>query len=554
MSPIARVLLAAFSLAGAGLACEVSATPKTVCTITVNSPDEKETLKRTLPEGDYRFVELVERGRADWLASACRSGVRCDVLLISGHFDGGTEFYTDRLEQRESLPVSDMRRAACSESCPGVFSQLREVYLFGCNTLNADGLTGAAGEIARSLVRGGAAPADAERIARALNDRHRESNRDRMRQIFKDVPIIYGFSSKAPLGPFAAATLDRYLQASPQREFGNGQASAKLLGLFAPASMTVVAGLTDADADADFRRDVCRLSDDRLSAAQKLGFVHEVLQRDPAEVRMLFDHVEAYARSLTEDDRQSAAARRVREAIVDDRAARERYLAFVRNDDEPLVRSRMLALARELGWLTPAELAAEYRRLLGDRLRGTAMGPADVDLACSLNRNHELGLEPLASPDSPGRVDRVARAGILACLDSAEAHGDVLRALTSAREADVEIARVYLRHRPIVAADDLRRMTATIARMKAADAQARALEAVAAWGLSDPASLEELARLFPKAGSISVQRAIATVLIRGDYRAIAKPELVHALRTQRLRSPDGEDVIDVLIRRLQMSL
>src|SRR5512141_331595 len=292
MPPSTAMVLAVCALAGAALAPAALGAPKTVCTITVNSPDEKETLKRRLPEGDYRFVELVERGRADWLASACRSGVRCDALVISGHFDGGTEFYTDRLEQRESLPVDEMRRAACSDTCPGVFSQVREVYLFGCNTLNADALTGAAGEIARGLVRGGASPADAERVARALNDRHRESNRDRMRQIFKDVPVIYGFSSKAPLGPSAAATLDRWLQTSSAQEIGSGQPSAKLLGLFAPVSMTAVSGLNDGDPDAAFRRDVCRLADARLSAADKLGFVHEVLRRDPAEVRMLFDHVE----------------------------------------------------------------------------------------------------------------------------------------------------------------------------------------------------------------------------------------------------------------------
>ncbi|HYR00879.1 MAG TPA: hypothetical protein VET86_12595 [Casimicrobiaceae bacterium] len=542
------------ALGAAALVADAAAAPRTVCTITVNSANEKETLKRRLPEGDYRFVELVERGRPDWLAAACRSGVRCDALVISGHFDGGTEFYTDRLEQRESLPVDEMRRAACSEACPGVFAQVREVYLFGCNTLNADGLTGAAGEVARRLVRAGASPADAERVAHALNDRHRESNRDRMRQIFKDVPVIYGFSSKAPLGPSAAATLDRWLQASPPREIGSGQANAKLVSLFAPASMTVVTGLSDGDPDAAFRRDVCRLADDRLSAAEKLGFVHEVLQRDPAEVRMLFDHVEHYAASLTAVERQTPAAARALEAIEADREARERYLAFVRDDDEPAVRVRMLAFAREIGWLTPAGLAAEYRRMLADRLRNGATGATDVELACSLNRDHELGSDPLASREATARVDPVARAAVLACLDSAEAQRDVLRALTSARESDVELARVYLRHRPIVAADELRAVTAGIARMQSEDAQARALEQLAAWRLSDPASLEELARLFPRARSLDVQRAIAAVLIRGDYRAIAKPELVRALRTQRLRSPDGEDVIDALIRRLQLSL
>ena len=33
-------------------------------------------------------------------------------------------------------PTDEMERASCSDSCPGLFSQLKEVYLFGCNTLN----------------------------------------------------------------------------------------------------------------------------------------------------------------------------------------------------------------------------------------------------------------------------------------------------------------------------------------------------------------------------------------------------------------------------------
>src|SRR2546425_12612373 len=80
---------------------DARADKKTVCTITVNSPDEKEIFRRNLSRDDFQFVELVERGRPDWLESACRKGVRCDVLLISGHFDGGTEFYSDRLDARE---------------------------------------------------------------------------------------------------------------------------------------------------------------------------------------------------------------------------------------------------------------------------------------------------------------------------------------------------------------------------------------------------------------------------------------------------------------------
>ena len=156
---------------------------KTVCTITVNSPDEKETLRRRLPSDQFQFVELVEHGRPDWLASACRKGVRCDVLLISGHFDDGDEFYSDRLDAREALPVDEMERVSCSDSCPGLFSQLKEVNLYGC-TPDPEAVRSASAEVARSLIAtsfSGRRGAACRRWAHACG-----SNRDRMRQIFED--------------------------------------------------------------------------------------------------------------------------------------------------------------------------------------------------------------------------------------------------------------------------------------------------------------------------------------------------------------------------------
>src|SRR5256886_2266177 len=105
---------------------DADADKKTVCSITVNSSDEKEMFRRSLPPDKFQFVELVERGRSDWLASACRQGIRCDVLVISGHYDGGNEFFSEPLEAREYLPVAEMERVSCSASCPGLFSQLKE--------------------------------------------------------------------------------------------------------------------------------------------------------------------------------------------------------------------------------------------------------------------------------------------------------------------------------------------------------------------------------------------------------------------------------------------
>src|ERR1700675_1955380 len=124
MPTVTRFGLLAVLLLAVG-AHDAGADKKTVCTITVNSPDEKEVFRRSLPPDKFQFVELVEGGRPDWLASACRQGVRCDVLVISGHYDGGNEFYSARLEAREYLPVAEMERASCSDSCAGLFSQLK---------------------------------------------------------------------------------------------------------------------------------------------------------------------------------------------------------------------------------------------------------------------------------------------------------------------------------------------------------------------------------------------------------------------------------------------
>ncbi len=524
---------------------------KTVCTITVNSSDERDIFKKYLPRGDFDFIELVERGRPDWLASACRAGVKCDLLLISGHFDGGTEFYTDRLDAREFLPVDEMERVACSDSCPGLFSQLKEVYLFGCNTLNADAMRSASAEIVRSLVRTGHSPADAEMLAQMLGERHGESNRDRMRHIFKDVPVIYGFSSKAPLGKSAGPLLERYFQSGAGADVGSGRPSAKLLSLFAPASMTMAAGLNDSDARADFRRDVCQFSDDRLAPARKVAFIHELMRRDMAEVRLFLDHIEKYAATLTATERALPAVAAALDDVGQDTVARDRYLEFARDADDPAVRTRMVALARSLGWLSPAEQRAEVVRMFGEQVARSAVTAAEVNLACEINQDRQFDSELRRLQPTSAQSANVNNAALFACLGSVDGHARVLRALTSPDDDSVQMAQIYLRHRPLADAGEMRMVAAGITKMKGSDAQVRALNTLAGQPLKDRESLQELAQLFSRAKTVDVQRAIAGVLIRSDYQSLPRPELALALRKSRLKSPDGEDMIDALIRRLQ---
>jgi hypothetical protein len=53
------------------------------------------------------------------------------------------------------------------------------------------------------------------------------------------------------------------------------------------------------------------------------------------------------------------------------------------------------------------------------------------------------------------------------------------------------------------------------------------------------------------ARSAEVQRAIASVLIRSDYRVLGQADLARSLKRYRIKSPDGSDVIDALLRVLE---
>ncbi|MEO7744306.1 MAG: hypothetical protein ABIR98_15320 [Usitatibacter sp.] len=535
------VLAAVFALGVAGVHAEQS----TVCTITVNSPDEREAFRDLLPADKYRFVELAERGRRDWLGAACHAQVRCDVLVISGHF-AGTDFYSS--QHGEHLPVEEIERVACGDSCPGLFSELKEVYLFGCDTLKAEPVKSAAAEIVRGLVRAGRAPVEATQLARLLSDRHAESARERMRRAFPGVPVIYGFASLAPYGRVAGPMLRSYLQGASATSVGTGEVSRTLLKLFGPSSMVATEGSQAGDGRADYRAEACRYHDDRVTPAGRLTFMHRLLASDMPEVRMAFDRMEKFFATIGEVERASPGFDDASASLAGDAAARASYLAIVRDTQDPALRVRMIALARNVGWLTPAGERAEVASTIADVLATGTASFSEVEMVCALNGDRSLdGQVPRSGLERAPAT--AANAAALACLGHPESHARTVRALVSANEDDVRVAQAYLRHRPIADAAELRAVVAGIAAMKPSAAQARALEALARLHVTDSAALESLARLFTRSTSLAVQRAIAEVFIRSG--ADGSPELAALFRERRVRSGAGEDLIDVLIRRMR---
>jgi hypothetical protein len=97
-------------------------------------------------------------------------------------------------------------------------------------------------------VRSGHIAADAERLSRLLRERHGESNRDGCGTFSRACRCSTAFSSKAPARTHRRPAARALLPVdAAKRNCDAAGVSGKLVGLFAPTSMTVASGLTDVD-------------------------------------------------------------------------------------------------------------------------------------------------------------------------------------------------------------------------------------------------------------------------------------------------------------------
>lgn len=550
--PGSRVIVVLWLAAAALMFPSHGQTKQTVCTITVNSAEEKDAFRRHLPGSRYEFVELLERGHLDWLAASCQREVACEALIVSGHFDGENHFFSERPDANEVLSVSELEQASCSDACPMLFSRLKEVYLFGCNTLTATPHSVASPGLLRRWMRETQATRQASSQPQPLLAQPGESNLDRMRQVFSGVAVIYGFPSAAPLGPVAARTLNRYLSTAGQRDIARGRLSASLLQYFAPFAMSSTVGVTDGDPRSQARQDVCQFADVRLSEASKVEFAHRLLQRPLGDIYQHLDRIQRLMASLAKQTQQAPEVAKAMRDIAGDVRSRARFLEQARATTHSPLRVRLIDIAHRLGWLSADQRWQELRLMLGELAARRDLGVQDVDLACSLNATRDLEGALFNQRLAANRpTDDVAHAALRACLGSTVDHGRTLQALLGANSADARVAQAYLRHRPITDPTELSRLVADIVGMAPSDAQVRALEALGRHHLSDPAQLASLTALFATTTSWPVQNAIAGTLIRADRRALPLAQLSTALKRNRRASPSGADMIGALASSLQ---
>lgn len=188
---------------------------KTLCSITINSDTESQAFKKSFDPSQWNFVELAtnrEQGDSDFASKNCKPEIKCDVLVISGHFSGS--FVGSRAD---SLPLKTMESLSCRSECDGVFKSPSQVFLFGCNTLSrVDSVETNPEKFLDHLLATGYSFFGAAAVIGYRTSAREQDMKTRMERLFSKSNLIVGFSQAAPTGPQIKNNLEDYLKVNHQ--------------------------------------------------------------------------------------------------------------------------------------------------------------------------------------------------------------------------------------------------------------------------------------------------------------------------------------------------
>lgn len=379
-----------------------------VCTITINSENEKKVLQKTLDPSKFTFTELTklvskeDQNKKSFLLEACEKGIQCDVLVISGHF-GGT-FFGD---SGYRLSLENIEEMSCNKKCDGVLKKPIEVYLFGCNTLagkEKDHRTFE--EYSEVLVRDGFTRHDAEQIAESRYGVWGSSNYNRIMRAFSNVPHIYGFSSVAPSGVNIEKSLDTYFKTtnSSYSKWLKEEELKRTLKLsnYAQSQLTKTLNqkypfleCNPASNQEGFQTDavkfICDLQGSSLSNEQKLRLIHEKL--NSAKYVDYFPYIESWlSQNCCGEYQLDSNARKEYEKITNDVSLKIKIDKFEKQMKSNFNSLKVLKLQNNLGWKSNDDIKNEIHTRI-KKMFYIPMSLTDRDWICSLGHEFLNGFQ-----------------------------------------------------------------------------------------------------------------------------------------------------------------
>ncbi|WP_374027549.1 hypothetical protein ACES2J_14890 [Bdellovibrio bacteriovorus] len=353
----------------------VEAATKRICTMTLNSADEKEALRQLYASEDVVITELVpaEGKNPRWLQNACESGIQCDVLLISGHF-GGVFFGEGN---STTLDLKEIERLSCENSCPGILSKPKDVFLMGCNTLSSKTPDKRSiEEYVEVLIKNGFPRDLAERVAFSRYSEYGMSISQIFSSAFNNVERLHGFTSTGPLGKVAAPLLKKALRdTSAQTLFSKGPDTKKLNQLFAGSSYRIVSPKTESDPN--YKALTCNAYSDSINENREaIHFLSKKLHLKKYYEPLLEATQNPLFMSLLQDTLRASpeATRNFENFFLEIGAARSLPLKM---------KMQFLDLQAQLGLLPATVKAEQQERLIRQRL-GDGLNFIVTDQFCAM--------------------------------------------------------------------------------------------------------------------------------------------------------------------------
>ena len=396
------VFLLSASLTAHAKAPTVSPDKYSFCSITINSDNEIKAFQRRLAGSKFEFHELTKLGdRSNWFQKACESGIRCDVLLISGHYGGS--FFGD---SGFSLSQNEIDEYSCKENCKNLLGNQIEVFFFGCNTLATKERDGRSDdEYRRVLVEHGMSVADATRVVESRYGAVGQSSRDRMRWAFADAKHLYGFQGKAPLGADIEKPLLNYLDSvgdyarhlekieteknlailnqlnsnlSKNMSFTPNTKLEDSLSAF--PNLRQCAGVSSDSPDFEFRTKICSLHDDKNSIESRLDTIASLMRSNELLAYIpTIDHFFRKNSPTTYNDSQ----KNIYESLNRITKNKDAVLKLVDTMKSPILAVDLVTFSHHVGWLTGATYRDKIKKVIKGVLR-PEMNYEDRDVICSM--------------------------------------------------------------------------------------------------------------------------------------------------------------------------
>lgn len=364
----------------------------TVCAITINSDEEKKVFSSQIQKKPKKFNPIVELtdfgGDKDWFKNACKSGIRCDQLVISGHF-AGTFFGSSNKE----LSLKELEAAGCSKTCENILAKPYEVFLLGCNTLsgkNAD--TRTPQQYLQVLLDDGFDRRTAEQIVESRYGGLGDSHLSIMQRAFGgDKKNLYGFNSIGPSGKNIKSLLEKYFAKSPldiRLEKLQGQRAMRQVAemntvLATSLKSTNFAQCASSDMKDKTSKLICQFRDENLSLDKKLDLTLEAFTRD--DYLVYIPSINSFISGIDIDE-LSAGQLKAFNQLAKNEVIHQQIRGLISTTKSPVLVGEWILFAKNLRLMSDDEASESISKKVNE-LFAAPLSVEVSDSICSIERN-----------------------------------------------------------------------------------------------------------------------------------------------------------------------